>query len=583
VTYIMIQKNTIRSLVLIGLILTLIMTWGCTPKPGPSPVKPPPEKKEDKKEEVSLIPILMAEAEKFANENDFQDALLIYNQALDKALEKGPGGKDEEKIILEAIETTLIKTPPQTIEEFAGIKNLTIPQPLLRYWLGYNYAANEDYAFARPILEGFLADYPDHPHNSDAKEIIKSIKELTFNRDTIGCLLPLSGKYKIYGQKTLRGIQLAVRDLSEKYGRPFKVIVKDTRSDPDHAVLCVEELARQNVLGIVGPLLVPEAAGKQAQKMRIPLIALTQKSDFPLQGDYLFSNFITPEMQVQSLGSYIFMELGLKKVAILYPEERYGKLHMELFWDVVDEFNGEVVGVESYDGTKTDFGVPLKKLTGEYYPVPAFLIPEEPEPELIEGLEGVTDGEQTDPALAETAEGSQDRQQFSSRSSKVANDDRIEIDFEALFIPDALSRVNLILPQLAFNDARGMVLLGTNLWHQKSLLTQAKGYNKNAVISDGYFGGSQNPVTANFDKNFRDVFQEPPGFLEAISYDTAKILFMAALNPDVDSREELKETLQGKQMFDGVTGQTIFDETGSPHKELFLLTVKRGKFREISR
>ncbi len=580
----MIQNNSIRSLLLIGLALFLILASGCGPKTGVSPIKPPPEKKEDKKE-VSLIPILMAEAEKFADQEDFQDALLIYNQALDKALEEGPAAAAEKQKIITAIEAVLIRTPPQTIEEFSGIKNLTIPQALLRYWLGYGYAAKEDYALARPVLETFANDYPDHPHINDAKALLKSIKQLTFNRDTIGCLLPLSGKYKIYGQKTLRGIQLAVRDLSEKHGRPFKVIVKDTRSDPDHAALCVEELARENVLGIVGPLLVPEAAGKQAQKMRIPLIALTQKSDFPLQGDYLFSNFITPEMQVQSLGSYIFMELGLKKVAILYPEERYGRRYMELFWNVVDEFNGEVVGVESYDGTKTDFTVPLKKLTGEFYPVPEFLIPEEPEPDPMEDLTGESlSYETTDPALAATTKSaSGDGQQLSSRSSKVANKDRIEIDFQALFIPDALSRVNLILPQLAFNDARGMVLLGTNLWHQKSLLTQAKGYNKNAVISDGYFGGSQNPVTANFDKSFRDVFQEPPGFLEAISYDTAKILFTAGMNPEVDSREDLKETLQGKQMFDGVTGQTIFDKTGNPHKELFLLTVKRGKFREISR
>ncbi|MCG8636960.1 MAG: penicillin-binding protein activator [Desulfobacterales bacterium] len=581
----MIQKKTIRHLLLTGVTLSLFLAWGCT-KPPVSPVPPPPEKKEEKKETVSLIPILMAEAEKFADMENFQDALLIYNQALDKAMEKGVDGAEEKKQIIDAIETTLGKTPPQTIEEFAGIRNLTIPLSVLRYWLGYNYAAGEDYALARPVLESFINDYPGHPHAAGAKDILKSIKQLTFNRDTIGCLLPLSGKYKVYGQKTLRGIQLAVRDLSEKFGRPFKVVVKDTRSDPDHAALCVEELARENVLGIVGPLLVPEAAGKQAQEMRIPLIALTQKSEFPLQGDYLFSNFITPEMQVQSLGSYIFMELGLKKVAILYPEERYGKRYMELFWNVVDEFNGEVVGVESYDGTKTDFTVPLQKLTGEYYPVPEFLIPEEPEPESPDGPAGETDGEMSDPepaSSAEPAEASQERRQFSSRSSKVANEDRLEIDFEALFIPDAPSRVNLILPQLAFNDARGMVLLGTNLWHQKSLLTQARGYNKNAVISDGYFGESRNPVTADFDKGFREVFQEPPGFLEAIAYDTANILFTAAMNPEVDSREGLKETLQGRQMFDGVTGQTIFDNTGSPHKELFLLTVKRGKFREISR
>jgi len=141
----------------------------------------------------------------------------------------------------------------------------------------------------------------------------------------------------------------------------------------------VEELARENVFAIAGPLLVPEAAGKRAQELGIPLIALTQKTEIPAMGDYLFSNFITPEMQVNALGSYIFLELGLKKVAILYPEERYGRRYLDLFWDMVDRYQGEVVGVESYDGKKTDFTTTLKKLTGEYYPLPDFLKPQEQE------------------------------------------------------------------------------------------------------------------------------------------------------------------------------------------------------------
>jgi branched-chain amino acid transport system substrate-binding protein len=60
-------------------------------------------------------------------------------------------------------------------------------------------------------------------------------------------------------------------------------------------------------------------------------------------------------MQVRTLGAYLFQDLGIKKVAILYPDEKYGKKYMELFWDIVDEYEGQVVGVESYDGTKNRF------------------------------------------------------------------------------------------------------------------------------------------------------------------------------------------------------------------------------------
>jgi ABC-type branched-subunit amino acid transport system substrate-binding protein len=232
----------------------------------------------------------------------------------------------------------------------------------------------------------------------------------------------------------------------------------------------------------------------------------------------------------------------------------------------VDEFNGQVVGVESYDGKKTDFTTPIQKLTGEYYPLPDFLIPETPAQEEFEI-----------PIVPEEGKILQNNR----GGATTAIEEAIEIDFQALFIPDSVSRVNLILPQLAFNDATGMVLLGTNLWHQASLLTGAKGYNKNAVITDGYFGNSKNPITAGFEKEFKDLYATLPGFLEAIAYDTATILFEVALEA-VDSRESLKNALQGGRVFEGVTGNTWFDKTGSVHKELFLITVKRGRFMEIS-
>ena len=51
----------------------------------------------------------------------------------------------------------------------------------------------------------------------------------------------------------------------------------------------------------------------------------------------------------------------------------------------------------------------------------------------------------------------------------------------------------------------------------------------------------------------------------------------------IDSREELKDSLQGRRIFEGVTGNTIFDENGIAHRQLFLMTIKKNKFVEIIR
>jgi ABC-type branched-subunit amino acid transport system substrate-binding protein len=521
--------------------------------------KPLVDEKEKSEKQVSLPQILMKEAEKFSSQGNNQDALFVYNQALSLAEQQ-----DREKI-LAGIEKVLTKTDPRIIQEFIQIKNLIIPHSLLLYWLGLNQATQNNHLEASKSLTLFIDTYPHHAYAQDARELLAAIKSATFKNDTIGCLLPLTGRYQVFGQRALKGIQLAIQDLSKTHGKNFHVIIKDTQSSPERAAECVVELNQETVMGILGPMLTPQAAGVQAENLGIPLIALTQKSKFPLQGEYLFLNFITPEMQVRSMVSYIFLELGLKKVAILYPKERYGERYMELFWNAVDEFNGEVVGVEPYDGEKTDFSIPIQKLTGEYYPVPKFLMPE-----IAHKL-----------APGETVSGIEDSSQPPAVEQVEPEEQKVQIDFQALFIPDAVSRVNLILPQLAFHDAKGMVLLGTNLWHQPGLLTGAKGYNKNAVITDGYFGDSKNPITAGFDKRFTDLYETHPGFLEAIAYDTANIFFTAAMDERVDSRKSLKEALQGKQ-FEGATGNTIFDKTGSAHKELFLITVKRGKFMEIS-
>jgi len=473
----------------------------------------------------ATVPELINQARVLGDQGAVQDALLLYNHAF--ALTQRPGAGHDvvfKTIILDDVENFLSKIDPEEIQRFSRIKHLSIPQDLFDYWAGYKFAQQEDLTNAANVLNSFLGKYPDHPKTEQVRELLAGLGTMAFNKKKIGVILPMSGKYKLYGQKAMKGIELALARLSESGIKDLSIEVKDSMSDPAQAAKCVDQLGNNNVFSILGPIFVSKQAADRAQALGIPLMALTQKAQFSQYGDYIFSNFITPEMQVQALGSYVFHELGLRRMAVLYPDDKYGNRYMQAFGQMVDQFDGQLTAAQVYDGSKTDFSDSIKSL------------------------------------IRNTG-----------------------LNFQALFIPDSVSRINLILPQLVYHDAKGFALLGTNLWHRDSLLKETRRYNSNAIICDGYFSGSANPETAWFDKAFQDLYQERPGFLEAIAYDTAQILFTAANADDVNSGRQLKDVLQGQFIFDGATGRTRFDETGIPHKALFLITVKDNQFVEVSR
>jgi ABC-type branched-subunit amino acid transport system substrate-binding protein len=518
----------IRLLAGICTLTLLCALWGCAAKPvQPPPSEPSVTPEPDSAAQKAIqAKELESEADAHMKSGNLRDAFHAYNQAL--SLNPAPPQAQQ---IIDKVEQVLARAPADLIQTFLETPVLAVPEPLLQYWLGVNLAQETDYQQALSVLIRFTDRWPDHPLVPDARDLMAMIRQTLFKKDTIGCLLPLSGKYASYGEKALKGIQLAIQELSQTHGLKFNMVIKDTRGDPEVAAACVDELAQTRVAGIIGPLLAVDAAGARAQELKIPLIALTQKEDFASSGEYLFSNFITPRMQVQTLAAYAFRTLGLKKVAILYPDESYGRLHMELFSEAAAEYGARLVETHAYDVNSTDFTDTLRKFTRK-----------------------------------------------GDEPSK-----RATIDFEALFIPDGTSRINMILPQLAFNDIRDIVLLGTNLWHRQSLLDETKGYNRGAIITDGYFEHSRKFATVRFKNTFTHLYGESPGFLEAIFYDTAKILLSTAMDPSVDSRQRLKEALQEQRIFEGATGKTLFDETGAARKELFLITIQNNRFMELER
>ena len=449
----------------------------------------------------------------------------------------------------------------------------SLPMDYLLFQLGLNYALEEKYGDALMILNQFIEKYPAHENRILAESLIDEIKKNAFfKRYTIGCLLPLSGPYQSFGQRALQGLELAQAQFSSQSSNPpLNIIIKDTGADPDKTITALEELYRDQVAAIIGPIVTSEIAAREAQQMGIPIVTLTQKDNIPEIGDKVFRNFITPKMQVQTLTSFTVESLGLYRFAILYPDETYGTTFMNLFWDQLLESGGQVVAVESYKPDQTDFSDSIKKLVGLFYEIPEDLKPVEEELADDQELED-----------AETSGQAEDQTQVpGARGGAKEDEPEPIVDFDAVFIPDSPGKAGQIVPQLAYHDIKDVYILGTNLWHSDSLIKIADQYVQGAVMPDGFFAASPSPQVQKFVKDFEETYQETPDFIEAIVYDTAMILFNVVSREQIRYRSEIRDELLNLDAFPGVTGLTRFDENGDAQKKLYLLRVKGKKFVEL--
>jgi branched-chain amino acid transport system substrate-binding protein len=499
-----------------------------------------------------------------------KDAVNYYIMALRKS-------KDPEKdsIVKKLKDAVWGLEVEDIVTLFSQVKDDTL-KGYLMFQLGLNYAEEERYDEALKVLATFTEKFPEHENMQQAKSLIAAInKKSVYSRYTIGCLLPLSGPYKIYGNGALKGIQLAFNQFNTGNRQPsIKIIIKDTASDPVKAAAAVKELFEENVAAIIGPVVTSGPAAREAQHHGIPIITLTQKDNIPEIGEYVFRNFITPGMQVKALVSYAVDKLGLKSYAILYPDEKYGKTFMNLFWDEVVAHEGKVVGVESYRPDGTDFADPIKKLVGLYYEVP----------EELKNIDEKASKNETDETttenIVETLLSPLDEESEGWDMKENEGPEAI-VDFDAVFIPDAPKKSGLIIPQLAFYDVKDTYLFGTNLWHSDSLIDMTFKHAQGAIMPDGFFAESRSKNVKQFIDSYDKIFHQKPGFIEAVAYDTALILFQTVSRPDVRFRSVLKNELKRLEGFQGVTGLTSFDGNGDAIKNLYLLQIRGQRFVEL--
>ncbi len=185
-------------------------------------------------------------------------------------------------------------------------------------------------------------------------------------RYAIGCILPLSGRNAAYGNQALDAVLLAAGVFNSSKETPIRILIEDSQSEPAVAGAAVGKLADAGVTCILGPLGSQEAveAAKEAQRLKIPILTLTQREGITEIGEYVFRNFLTAAMQVRTVVQYALTELGLRRFAVLYPDDPYGNEMARLFREEVRRKGGEIRKERSYKTDQTDFAEEILALGG---------------------------------------------------------------------------------------------------------------------------------------------------------------------------------------------------------------------------
>jgi ABC-type branched-subunit amino acid transport system substrate-binding protein len=404
----------------------------------------------------------------------------------------------------------------------------------LQFLLGNRMMVTERYADAIKVFTDFVQNHPDDPKAASARETIIDLENMTMDRTTVGCLFPLSGPYSQFGLQALNGVEYALNQFSGNTQKsPVRIIIKDTGGDPQKAIAAFWELADADVTAIIGPMVTAGLVAEKAQELGIPLIAMTQKDGIPQTGDYIFRNFITPRIQTAALAAYAVNTLGITRFAVLYPSEKYGITFMHQFWDEAAALGGKLTQIEAYAPDQTDFGDAIKKLIKQY---------KKPK------------GKEAQPV----------------------------IDFEAIFIPDGSKKAGLLIPQLAYHDIQGVYLFGTNRWYSPVLVDMAQSFVQGSIFPVGFFPESTTSEVVEFVKKFEDDFGKKPGFIEAVAYDTAMILFQALERPEMSYRSAVRDALLEVKGYPGLTGITSFRPDGDVEKKIRLLEIKGDQFIELA-
>jgi branched-chain amino acid transport system substrate-binding protein len=412
---------------------------------------------------------------------------------------------------------------------------------------------------AEAAAQEFLTKFPDHPEAQQMRALLADLERgrtVNVDRNKIGVILPLSSPRRRewvseVGQNALQGIQVA---FAREGFNPLRMEVRDSRANLSTTATAVEELATvQRVIALIGPVFneTMDVAAKKALQWRVPLITPGAPSfAMPVDNPYVVRTSFTNRIEARRLAEYAVGTLGLRRFAILFPDDPPGRELAETFQTRLSELGGDLITRQAYAPNQVDFTAAMRHLGGQT---------DEELKQASAGLEGV-------PPIEGATE-------MRVTGGKLA--------YDALYLPRSFEHLQFLVPAMRLYNMTGITLLGESGWNHPELVKRAGAFVEGAVFMDGFFAGSSDPQVREFVQSYRAMFNADPDLMAAQSHD-AMLMLLRVLKQRPQTREEVREKLRELKDFHAATGWMSVLPEGDVEKRLFALTVRRGRIVQLN-
>ncbi|MEK6744161.1 MAG: penicillin-binding protein activator [Nitrospirota bacterium] len=472
----------------------------------------------------------------YLEKKNYPAAIKEFVYLTDNAPEKQrPGYRDR---VREIVEKNLVEAELRTLT--AGT---TYPSDIAHLRLAGLQIEQRNFTDAIKEAKAFLERFPAHPEKTRAELLLaEATAGLTAPRYRLGVLVPQTGPASYFGDRVLKGIQLAVLSYNTKNPENrLELVVKDTEGSTDKAVAGLNELAAKNVVAVIGPLLSREveALAPLLAKVQLPIFTPTAPgAGLTELSPWIFRNALTNASQAAAAAAY-GLKQNLRKFVIFAPEDPYGRDLTRVFTQELAR-KAEILATITYPPETNDFGPYIRKLIEIDFRSQKIPIPDD------------------------------DKERKKLFQAYVPT-------FDALYLPGYAEKVGLLIPQLAFYNITGKPIIGSNNWHTPDLIERAGRHAEGAVIVDGFYPENPDPAVKAVVDAYRSAYQDEPDSLSAQAYDAAAMV-LSLLAAKKDTPAAIKEGLLNLKDFPGISGQTSFTGSGESQKKLFLILIEDGKF-----
>ncbi|HEX9007235.1 MAG TPA: ABC transporter substrate-binding protein, partial [Bacteroidota bacterium] len=377
----------------------------------------------------------------------------------------------------------------------------------------------------RPFSK-FTTPYYEHytdlvEYNGAAREYPgPDLKDLTEIR--IGFIGPISNHPdQVLGRRMLNGAQLAIDEANGRggyCGKPFKLMLhNDSAIWGASSNEVVKMVYDDKVWAMFGSISgdTTHIALRVALRAEVPLVnsASTDPTIPETIIPWYFTDLQDDRVQGYTLARRIYTELGLKRIAILRINDRYGRFGVGKFRDASRRLGHPVVIEQKFYQADTDFRRQLSVISDSR----------------VDGIVLWTDQAQTAMILKQMRE--------------------------------------LGMKQRVFGSHRTM---------GEELLKQAGALAEGMEAVYPFDPTRQDPRWIDFNRKFEAQYQEKADQFAALAYDAMQVLLRSICQAGLN-RGRIRDALTGVADYHGVTGDMVFDPNCKNISPMYLASVKGGR------